>query len=195
MTTNAVEIAAVSKNFAGTRVLDDISIDVREHEFVSLLGPSGCGKSTLLRIVSGFESATSGVVRVAGRDVTSVPPHRRPTNIVFQRGALFPHMNVFDNIAYSLRLKRLPRARIADKVEEMLALVRMEGFASRGATELSGGQVQRVALAMDSRAFGAHSTRTERHLVPFRTRDTVFTVATLLASAAIFVVSFPWQLP
>ena len=114
---------------------------------MSLLGPSGCGKTTLLRIVAGFERPSNGRVIVQGEDVTAVPPERRPTNIVFQRGALFPHMNVFDNIAYSLKLRKWPRSKIAAKVEEMLALVRLENLGRRESTELSGGQVQRVALA------------------------------------------------
>lgn len=147
MTDTAVDIVGVKKNFDGVQVLDNINLEVREHEFVSLLGPSGCGKSTLLRIISGFESPTGGAVHIHGNDVTSVPPHRRPTNIMFQRGALFPHMNVFENISYSLRLRKWSKARIADKVAEMLALVRMDDFGHRAATELSGGQVQRVALA------------------------------------------------
>jgi spermidine/putrescine ABC transporter ATP-binding subunit len=145
--TAAVEIAGIDKRFGDTVALADVSLVIAEREFVSLLGASGCGKSTLLRIVAGFELPTRGRVRIFGEDVTDRAPHRRPTNIVFQRGALFPHMNVFDNIAYSLKLKRWPRKRIAEKVEEMLALVRLEGFAGREPTELSGGQTQRVALA------------------------------------------------
>lgn len=145
--TLTVEVTAVRKRFGDTLALDEVNLDVAEHEFVSLLGASGCGKSTLLRIIAGFEFPTSGRVKIAGKDVTNWPPHRRPTNIVFQRGALFPHLNVFDNIAYSLKLRKWSRQRISDKVEEMLALVRLEGLGGRGATELSGGQVQRVALA------------------------------------------------
>lgn len=145
--TAAVEIIGMQKRFGDTVAVADIDLAIESHEFVSLLGASGCGKSTLLRIVAGFEFPTAGRVRIHGKDVTDLPPHRRPTNIVFQRGALFPHMNVFDNIAYSLKLKRWPRERIAAKVAEMLALVRLDGFAGRGPTELSGGQIQRVALA------------------------------------------------
>ncbi|MCB1486543.1 MAG: ABC transporter ATP-binding protein [Bauldia sp.] len=145
--TRAVEVIGVRKEFGDTLALDEVNLTVDEHEFVSLLGASGCGKSTLLRIIAGFEFATRGSVRIAGQDVTARPPHRRPTNIVFQRGALFPHLNVFDNIAYSLKLRKWSKDRIAAKVEEMLALVRLEGFGGRGPTELSGGQVQRVALA------------------------------------------------
>ena len=153
--TAAVEIIDVRMRFDDVVALDEVNLAVHEHEFVSLLGASGCGKTTLLRIVAGFEVPTSGRVRIRGEDVTTMPPHRRPTNIVFQRGALFPHMNVFDNIAYSLKLRRWPKARIAAKVEEMLALVRLEGLGHRGASELSGGQIQRIALA---RALAAEPT-------------------------------------
>jgi spermidine/putrescine ABC transporter ATP-binding subunit len=135
--------------------LDNVDLTIHEHEFLSLLGASGCGKTTLLRIISGFELPTRGQISIRGQDVTSMPPDRRPTNIVFQRGALFPHMNVFDNIAYSLKLRKWPKPRIAAKVEEMLALVRLEGFGHRGPTELSGGQIQRIALA---RALAAEPT-------------------------------------
>jgi len=147
MNTVAVEISGVSKSFGELRALERIDLSIRAHEFISLLGASGCGKSTLLRIVSGFELPTTGRVSIHGEDVTRLPPHRRPTNIVFQRGALFPHMDVHDNIAYSLKLRKWPKAKIAAKVEEMLALVRLEGLGHRGPTELSGGQMQRVALA------------------------------------------------
>ncbi|MFO1056108.1 MAG: ABC transporter ATP-binding protein [Dongiaceae bacterium] len=144
---DAVVIAGVRKSFGGVTALDGIDLTIREHEFVSLLGASGCGKTTLLRIVAGFELPDAGSVSIRGADVTAVPPDRRPTNLVFQRGALFPHMTVFENIAYSLKIRRWPKAKIAAKVEEMLALVRLEGYGGRGPTELSGGQVQRVALA------------------------------------------------
>jgi spermidine/putrescine ABC transporter ATP-binding subunit len=143
----AVDIVGVSKRFGAAVALHHVDLAVRDQEFLSLLGPSGCGKSTLLRIAAGFEAPSSGRVLINGEDVTGMPPHRRPTNIVFQRGALFPHMNVFDNIAYSLRLKRWPRERIAARVDDMLALVRLNAYAARGAHELSGGQAQRVALA------------------------------------------------
>lgn len=147
MTSAAVEIAGVAKNFGDVVALDNIALTIHQNEFVSLLGPSGCGKTTLLRVIAGFEAPTRGRVIVHGEDVTDVPPERRPTNIVFQRGALFPHMNVFENVAYSLKLRKWPPPRIAAKVEEMLALVQLEKLGHRGPTELSGGQVQRVALA------------------------------------------------
>jgi spermidine/putrescine transport system ATP-binding protein len=145
--TAAVEIAGVSKTFGEFAALEQINLQVRDNEFVSLLGASGCGKSTLLRIVAGFEQSSRGRVFIHGEDVTSLPPHLRPTNLVFQRGALFPHMNVFDNIGYSLKLRGWPKPRIAGRVAEMLALVRLEGLDRRNAAELSGGQIQRVALA------------------------------------------------
>jgi ABC-type Fe3+/spermidine/putrescine transport system ATPase subunit len=143
----AVEVVSVEKRFGDHDVLHGIDLAITPREFISLLGPSGCGKTTLLRIIAGFESPTRGRVRIHGADMTTVPPHRRPTNIVFQRGALFPHMNVAENIGYSLKLRRWPKARIAARVEELLALVRLEGLGSRGATQLSGGQIQRAALA------------------------------------------------
>jgi spermidine/putrescine ABC transporter ATP-binding subunit len=143
----AVRVDLVTKRFGDVLALDAVDLIVRENEFVSLLGPSGCGKTTLLRIVAGFEQPTSGSVAIRGVDVTRMPPHRRPTNIVFQRGALFPHMDVAANIGYSLKLRGWSRARIGARVEEMLRLVRLVGLGSRGPTELSGGQIQRVALA------------------------------------------------
>jgi spermidine/putrescine ABC transporter ATP-binding subunit len=143
----AVDISGVRKNFGEIVALAEVNLAIAEREFVSLLGASGCGKSTLLRIISGFETPSAGRVRIYGEDVTDRPPDRRPTNIVFQRGALFPHMTVFDNVAYSLRVKKWPRERMARKVEEMLALVRLENLGQRMPHELSGGQAQRVALA------------------------------------------------
>ncbi len=142
-----VRIAGVEKRFGDAVALHGVSLDIGANEFVSLLGPSGCGKTTLLRIIAGFEHPSAGTIEIGGVDVTSLPPHQRPTNLVFQRGALFPHMNVAENIGYSLKLRGWPKRRIADRVEELLALVRLEGLGGRGATQLSGGQVQRAALA------------------------------------------------
>lgn len=142
-----VRITGVEKRFGDATVLHGVSLDIAANEFVSLLGPSGCGKTTLLRIIAGFEYPSAGTVEVGGLDVTHLPPHQRPTNLVFQRGALFPHMNVAENIGYSLKLRGWPKRRIADRVEELLVLVRLEGLGGRGATQLSGGQIQRAALA------------------------------------------------
>lgn len=147
MTVHAVEVVGVTKCFGDSIVLHPIDLAIEQGEFVSILGPSGCGKTTLLRIISGFERPTRGSVHIKGEDVTEVPPHKRPTNIVFQRGALFPHMNVYDNVAYSLRLRGLPKKVVLERVEEVLCLVKLERLGERGPTELSGGQIQRVALA------------------------------------------------
>ncbi len=142
----------VFKSFRGpsggeTRVLDDIDLDIRRGEFFSLLGPSGCGKTTLLRILAGFEDADAGAVLIGGRDMTGVPPHRRPVNTVFQSYALFPHMTVFDNVAFGLRQKRVPPAQVRERVGRALETVRIAEFAPRRPDQLSGGQRQRVALA------------------------------------------------
>jgi len=145
--TTAVEIKGVRKQFGTTTALERIDFDIREGEFVSLLGASGCGKSTLLRIIAGFETPTEGTVRIHDEDVTHLPPERRPTNLVFQRGALFPHMTVRENVGYGLKVKGWARDRIAARVEEMLALVRLEKLGDRTPAQLSGGQAQRVALA------------------------------------------------
>ena len=143
----AVELIGVRKSFGDFVALHAVDLAIAQQSFVSLLGASGCGKTTLLRIVAGFESASSGAVRIAGEDITGVPPHARPTNIVFQRGALFPHMTVRENVGYSLKLRKWPRKKIDAQVERMLALVRLEGFGDRDPAKLSGWQVQRVALA------------------------------------------------
>ncbi|MFN8518624.1 MAG: ABC transporter ATP-binding protein [Chloroflexota bacterium] len=132
MTEPAVRLVGIEKRFGNYVVLHGIDLDVAPNEFVSLLGPSGCGKTTLLQIIAGFERASSGRVAVAGMDVTEMPPHQRPTNLVFQRGALFPHMTVAENIGYSLKLRGWPKARIDARVEELLALVRMDGLGGRG---------------------------------------------------------------
>ena len=145
--TPAVEVSGVGKSFGPIKALEDVNLTVEQNEFVSLLGASGCGKTTLLRIIAGFETPTRGTVRIAGEDVTARPPHNRPTNIVFQRGALFPHMSVRENVGYSLKLRRWPKTKIDEQVDRMLALVRLEGFGDRDPQKLSGGQVQRVALA------------------------------------------------
>ncbi|HET7083636.1 MAG TPA: ABC transporter ATP-binding protein [Rhizomicrobium sp.] len=142
-----LNIANVSKSFGGPPVVDAVSLDVPRGEFFSLLGPSGCGKTTLLRMIAGFETPDSGTISIDGEAMNRVPPHLRPTNMVFQSYAIFPHLNVFDNIAYGLRKARLPKEALRAKVEAMLATVRLEGLGGRAADQLSGGQRQRVALA------------------------------------------------
>ncbi len=140
-------IAEVSKAFSTTRAVDSFSLEVADGELVCLLGPSGSGKSTLLRMIGGFETPTSGEIRIDGEDVTRLPPERRPTGMVFQSHALWTHMNVFNNIAFGLKLRRLPAVEIRQKVEKVLDLVGLAGYGKRHVTQLSGGQQQRVALA------------------------------------------------
>ncbi len=143
-----VEVSGVRKRFdGGTQALDGVTLQVMAGEFFSLLGPSGCGKTTLLRILAGFENPDEGVVRINGQDMRSVPPYRRPLNLVFQNYALFPHMNVYDNIAFGLRMKRLPASEIGSRISWVLDLVDIAGLEKRRPDELSGGQKQRVALA------------------------------------------------
>jgi len=142
-----LHIEAVTKRFAGAAVVDQLSLDIYDGEFFALLGPSGCGKTTLLRLIAGFERPSSGRILLDGVDLTSVPPHRRPVNMMFQSYALFPHLDVEANIAFGLKQEGLEHREIARRVADMLALVRLEGFGSRKPHELSGGQRQRVALA------------------------------------------------
>ena len=142
-----IELKNISKSFDGDVVLDNISLDIYDNEFLTLLGPSGCGKTTTLRIISGFVQPDEGEVVFMGDDITDVPPHKRNVNTVFQRYALFPHLNVFENIAFPLREKKVPKAEIEEKVKEMLKLVMLTGFEKRNVTSLSGGQQQRVAIA------------------------------------------------
>lgn len=144
---HGVTISHVTRRFATETALDDVSLDVPAGEFLSILGPSGCGKTTLLRIIAGLDFPDEGRIFIDNRDVTHVPPHKRPTNLVFQRGALFPHRSVFQNIAYPLERRRLSRQDVRSGVEEALSLVRLDHLASRRPSELSGGQAQRVALA------------------------------------------------
>ncbi|MBQ4652049.1 MAG: ABC transporter ATP-binding protein [Oscillospiraceae bacterium] len=142
-----IELKNISKSFDGDVVLDNISLDIYDNEFLTLLGPSGCGKTTLLRIVGGFETPDNGDVVFMGERINDVPPHKRNVNTVFQRYALFPHLNVYENIAFPLREKKVPRDEIDEKVREMLNLVALNGFENRSVTSLSGGQQQRVAIA------------------------------------------------
>jgi spermidine/putrescine ABC transporter ATP-binding subunit len=142
-----ISIGGVSKHFGPVRAVDDISLDIRRGEFFALLGPSGCGKTTLLRMLAGFEAPTAGELFIDGQAMSNIPPHRRPVNMVFQSYAIFPHLDVRANIAFGLRKSGLSKAEIGARVEEMLKLIKLPGYASRGAHELSGGQRQRVALA------------------------------------------------
>jgi spermidine/putrescine transport system ATP-binding protein len=142
-----VVIKGVSKSFGDFLALRNVSLEIKKGEFFSLLGPSGCGKTTLLRIIAGFESPDAGAVTLDGKDVLSLPPNRRQVNTVFQNYALFPHLTVFENVAFSLRLQRLPRPEIEPKVSEYLKLVQLEGHAHKKPNQLSGGQKQRVAIA------------------------------------------------
>ena len=143
----AVEIRNVSKWFGDVAALDDVSLEIRRGEFFSLLGPSGCGKTTLLRMVGGFEGPSTGEIRIDGEDTAGAPPYARSTNMIFQHLALFPHMSVFDNVAFGLEMKRLNRSAIVERVGQALDLVRLAGFDARRIDQLSGGQKQRVAMA------------------------------------------------
>ncbi len=142
-----VDMRSLGKRFGNFVALNDINLDIRKGEILTLLGPSGCGKSTLMRIIAGFEQPTSGSLTLHGQDMVPIPPERRPVNMVFQRYALFPHLDVFDNVAFGLRLKRLPEAQVRERVRRMIDLVQLNQFADRWITEISGGQAQRVALA------------------------------------------------
>jgi putrescine transport system ATP-binding protein len=137
----------VTKRFGDVTAISDFSLDIYEREFFALLGPSGCGKTTLMRIVAGFEEPSEGRVLLAGEDLTGVPPYRRPVNMMFQSYALFPHVNVWKNVAFGLKQERLARDEIVTRVEEMLKLVDLAGYERRKPDQLSGGQRQRVALA------------------------------------------------
>jgi spermidine/putrescine transport system ATP-binding protein len=150
-TTPAIELRNVRKEFRGrgetVAAVRDVSVSIAEGEFFSLLGPSGCGKTTTMRMIAGFEEPTSGVVFLHGADVTLMPAHKRDVNMVFQSYALFPHMNVFDNVAFGLRRKNTPKHEVTDRVGEILGIVGLDGYGKRRPRELSGGQQQRVALA------------------------------------------------
>ncbi|BCH30385.1 polyamine-transporting ATPase [Mesorhizobium sp. L-8-10] len=142
-----IEIAGVSRSYGAFKALDGVSLAIAEGEFFSLLGPSGCGKTTLLRMIAGFDAPTSGRILIDGQPMDGVPPNRRPTNMVFQSYAIFPHLNVEQNVAYGLKRLRLDAREEKRRVDEALAQVSLAGLGKRGATELSGGQRQRVALA------------------------------------------------
>ncbi len=147
MSAPAVELRSVSRSRGGRLVLDGVDLAVAAGEFLALLGPSGCGKTTTLRLVAGFDAPDAGAVLIDGRDVRGVPPYRRDVNTVFQDYALFPHLDVFANVAFGLETAAVPRAEIRTRVDEALALVRLEGLERRRPSQLSGGQQQRVAVA------------------------------------------------
>ncbi|MBK1851253.1 spermidine/putrescine ABC transporter ATP-binding protein PotA [Marinobacter sp. 1-4A] len=147
MTETLLSLSGISKQFDEKTVLDELSLTIDDGEFITLLGPSGCGKTTLLRMMAGFELPDKGTVTLSGVDITQTPPEKRPLNTVFQNYALFPHMSVFDNVAYGLKMEKRPKADIQERVEEALAMVQLEDFAKRKPHQLSGGQQQRVAIA------------------------------------------------
>ena len=142
-----IEVQGVSKFFGEKVALDNINLNVKKGEFVTILGPSGCGKTTLLRLIAGFQTASEGVIQISGKEITQTPPHLRPVNTVFQKYALFPHLNVFDNIAFGLKLKKTPKQVIEKKVKAALKMVGMTDYEDRDVDSLSGGQQQRVAIA------------------------------------------------
>jgi len=142
-----LELKNLTKSYNGVKVVDSINLKIRENEFVTLLGPSGCGKTTTLRMIGGFEEPDEGEILFEGKLLNPVPPYKRNINTVFQRYALFPHLNVFENVAFGLRIKKLPRDEIHERVEKMLKMMDLENFGKRHVDSLSGGQQQRVAIA------------------------------------------------
>lgn len=147
MIENIIELHEISKTYDDNTVLDKLSLDIKKNEFLTLLGPSGCGKTTTLKIIAGFEYADEGQVLFEGKEMNNLPPYERQVNTVFQKYALFPHMNIYENIAFGLKIKKMPKAEIDKKVREMLKLVALEGFENRKVDSLSGGQQQRIAIA------------------------------------------------
>ena len=147
MSSHIIELVNVTKDFDSTEALKDINLYIRKNEFLTLLGPSGCGKTTMLRIIAGFEQPTVGDIFFEGKNINTLPPYKRKVNTVFQRYALFPHMNVYENIAFGLTIKGMNKKAISQKVKAMLELVNLSGFEKRSVDSLSGGQQQRVAIA------------------------------------------------
>ena len=147
MEKHIIDIRNVSKSFGEHKVLKNINLYVKKGEFVTILGPSGCGKSTLLRCIAGFEQATEGDILIDGKDISDVPPHDRPVNTVFQRYALFPHLNVYDNVAFALKIAKVGKDEIRKRVSKVLKIVGMTDYEDRDVLSLSGGQQQRVAIA------------------------------------------------
>ncbi len=145
---NIIELKHITKSFDdGFKAVDDFNLTIQKGEFVTFLGPSGCGKTTTLRMIAGFEIPTEGEILLGGKEISTLPPNKRPINTVFQRYALFPHLNIFDNIAFGLKLKKLPKQEIEKKVKKALEIVDLEGFEKRKISTLSGGQQQRIAIA------------------------------------------------
>ena len=147
MSKELIRLRDLTMEFDGERILDSINLYINDHEFLTLLGPSGCGKTTTLRIIGGFFTPTAGTVNFDGKCINDVPPYDRQINTVFQRYALFPHLNVFDNIAFGLRVAKLPKEKINERVNNMLEIVSLKGYGHRNVASLSGGQQQRVAIA------------------------------------------------
>ena len=147
MSENIVELKGISVSFDGEQILDDLSLTIKDKEFITFLGPSGCGKTTTLRIIAGFLEPDNGDILFEGKKINGVPAYKRQVNTIFQRYALFPHLNVYENIAFGLRIKKLPEKEIKEQVEEMLRLVNLSGLEKRSIDTLSGGQQQRVAIA------------------------------------------------
>ncbi|MCI7206152.1 MAG: ABC transporter ATP-binding protein [Clostridiales bacterium] len=144
---NIIELKNITKQYEDNIVLKDLNLDIKKNEFLTLLGPSGCGKTTTLKIIAGFEFADDGKVLFEGKDLNEIPPYERPVNTVFQKYALFPHMNIYENIAFGLKIKKMDKKTIDEKVKKMLKLVALPGFEKRSVDSLSGGQQQRVAIA------------------------------------------------
>ena len=147
MKQDVIRLENVTKSFNDEKVLDSITLSIKKNEFFTLLGPSGCSKTTMLRIIGGFETADDGNVFFDGVNINDVPPNKRNLNTVFQKYALFPHMNVYENVAFGLKIKKTPKDEIDKKVKEMLALINLKGYEKRSVSSLSGGQQQRVAIA------------------------------------------------
>ena len=147
MKDNIISLQGISKTYEDNTVLDGLNLDIKKNEFLTLLGPSGCGKTTTLKIIAGFEYADDGKVLFENKDMNNIPPYERAVNTVFQKYAFFPHMNIYENIAFGLKIKKMPKDDIDRKVKEMLKLVALEGFEKRSVDSLSGGQQQRIAIA------------------------------------------------
>ena len=146
MNKNIISLENIAVSFDGEKILNDINLDIKDKEFVTFLGPSGCGKTTTLRIIGGFLKPDSGIVRFDGKEINNIPPYKRNVNTVFQRYALFPHLNVYDNIAFGLKIKKFSDKEIQKRVGAMLELVNLKGFEKRSIDRLSGGQQQRTAI-------------------------------------------------